>query len=420
MSACGGKKAQRLAKKTKAANQSKITKTNLNSKVLEKCYSPNKTARKSANKETDDPFVLKDNSNVPRKAVQQQASPASSDESVALVPDHFVQDCQEFDDVLEKIKFKEQFKRQYEAQLNSRMAKQNVEPLFNTLSVFEPLAKEDSYCESEPPINNSPLIATPSSIAYANKVDMACMPMPFELSNDVTYDLGYELSPASDMSSQSGLYDLFDSANAGSADLTASPNFHIPELDEMKTSIGHPNSIFSPLTDDLQSSSYYLTCGDEETLAAAGKKIDFDSMNLLHLAPQAGDSCMSLDVSMDFDELPVNLDPETEKLIREIGGFGTPAVQNAQQLNSTTAAAIEGGRKEAGLMFDSYRSHSKPVKHPNHFRASEITKKARTSLSSLSSPANRPTCKMNSSSSVLLNLLISDDVGKGYPGQKTD
>lgn len=396
--------------------------------MLEKCYSPNKAARKSANKATDDLFVLKDNSNLPKKAAQ-QASPAtsgnsSSDESGALVQDHFVQDCREFDDVLEKIKFKEQFKRQYEAQLNSRMAKQTVEPLFNTLSVFEPLAKEDSYCQSEPSINNSPLIATPSSIAYASKVDMACMVMPFELSNDVTYDLGYELSPASDLSSSSGSYDLFEPVNACSSEPTASPNFHIPEIDELKTSIGHPNSIFSPLTDDLNS-SYYLTGSDEEKLAAAGKKIDFDSMNLLHLAPQAGDSCMSLDVSMDFDELPVNLDPETEKLIREIGGFGTgtgnfTSVQSAQQLNSTTAAAIESARKEDRLAFDNYRSHSKPVKHPNHFRASEITKKARTSLSALSSPANRPTCKINSSSSVLLNLLISDDVGKGYLGQKTD
>ena len=412
VSASGGKKGQRLAKKNKASNQSKITKTNLNCKAMEKCYSPVKTARKSA--PTDDLFVLKDNGNLKKKATPAPGDKQPGDESGSLVQDHFVQDCREFDDVLEKIKFKEQFKRQYEAQLNSRMAKQAVEPLFNTLSVFEPLAKEDSSCQSEPSINNSPLIATPSSIAYANKVDMACM-TPFELSSDVTYDLAYELSPVSNLSS-SGSYDLFDSMNAAASDLTdANTNFHIPVIDELKTTIGNPNSIFSPLTDDLNS-SYYLTCGDEEKLA--DKKIDFDSMSLIHLAPQAGDSCMNLDVSMDFDELPMNLDPETEKLIREISfgaGSNFNTVQSAKQPNSTTAA-IEAGRKEDDLAFDDCRSHSKQVKNPNHFRASETTKKARTSLGS---PTNHPrsTCKINSSS-VLLNLLISDDVG--YLSHKSD
>ena len=356
---------------------------------MEKCYSPVKTVRKSPT--TDELFVLKDNSNLKKKATPNDKQAGEK----ILVQDHFVQDCREFDDVLEKIKFKEQFKRQYEAQLNSRMAKQTVEPLFNTLSVFEPLAKEDSYCQSEPPINNSPLIATPSSIAYANKVDM-----PFELSNDVTYDLSYELSPVSDLSSPSS-YDLFDSVNAAAADLNANTIFHIPDMNELKTTIGNPNSIFSPLTDDLNS-SYYLTFSDDEKLV--GKKIDFESANLIHLAPQAGDSCMSLDVSMEFDELPQNLDAETEKFIREIGFGGNFTVQSAQQLNSTT---IENGRKESDLAFD-HRSHSKPSKNPNHFRASEITKKARTSLSP---PIHqRSTCKINSSSSVLLNLLISDEV----------
>lgn len=407
-STCGGKKGQKLAKKNKAGNQSKINKTNLNSKVMEKCYSPVKTARKSP--ASDDLFALKDTSNLKKKAI-----PAPSDES--LVQDHFVQDCREFDDVLEKIKFKEQFKRQYEAQLNSRMAKQTVEPLFNTLSVFEPLAKEDSYYQSEPPINNSPLIATPTSIAYANKVDMACM-MPFELSNDVTYDLNYELSPVSDLST-SDSYDLFDSVNAAASDLTAAANtnFHIPDMNELKTTVGNPNSIFTPLTEDLNS-SYYLTCGDDGDGKLAGKKIDFESMNLIHLAPQAGDCCMSLDVSMDFDELPANLDPETEKLIREISfassignGSNLTTVQSAQQPNSTTANEVS--RIESYLTFDA-RSHSRQVKNPNHFRASEVTKKARTT-----SPAHRSTtCKINSSSSVLLNLLISDDVG--YLSHKSD
>lgn len=380
------KKGQKLNKKNKInCNQStRITKTNLNSKVIEKCYSPVKVNKKNwsnANKNSsaDDLFILKDCSNLKKKHENKQ-----NDEN------HFVQDCKEFDCVLEKIKFKEQFKKQYEAQVNSRLAKQTIQPLFNTLSVFEPLRKEDTaYCQIEPPIDNSPLIATPTSIDYADKVDM-----PFELSNDITYEMNYNdlSSPISSTSSINSMScEQFFESNSTANLITTNANY-IPEIDELKTTIGNTNSIFFPLTEDLSSTSsvFYMTSEDEEKLAA-GKKIDYENMNLTHLAPQAGDSCMSLDVNMDFDELPVNLDAETEKLIKEISFNSCLTVQNT---NSTIQIENTGCKKD--LSFD-YIPGNKPVKIPNHFSFdSEIVKKARTSLNL---PANNQTFKLTRNSS---------------------
>lgn len=387
------KKGQRLTTKKTKSTANKITKTNLNSKAIRKCYSPVKANRKHPmsnpiqTASSDELFVLRDSSNklsAETSAADDKATAASATvENATGDLAHFVQDCKEFDSVFEKIKFKEQFKKQYEAQLNSRMSKPTVEPLFNTFSVFSPL-KDDQYVEIEPSGDNSPLIATPTSIAFANKVDMPCA-VPYE---ELSYDL---LSPSSSLSTSSSTYcdSLFDSPRVSDFAASTTNSYHIPvaEIDELKTTIGNTNSIFTPLTDDLNSSNFYIAGDDDDDRTM--KQIDFNDepINWIHLAPQAGDSCISL----DFDELPTCLDDATEKLIKEIS-FGSVRSDNRRQTANSSPSRTVQNLNNSTISFydssksslDSYVSSSKSVKIPNHFSnlESEITKKPRISFQS--------------------------------------
>lgn len=450
--AVSSKKGQRLAKKTKT-NQSKITKANLNSKAINKCYSP---VKMSANRKTnsaikatnilanteDDLFILKDSSNLKKTKNDFEAKPLSSlleeeSNSMNQVQENFVHECEEFDQVLKKIKFKEQFKREFEAQLNSRMTKETVEPLFNTLSVFQPLVKEDDYCQSEPSMYNSPLIAEPSSLAFSNKVDMPCATLfcddALSITNSMSPSscLSNDLSPASCLSTSSLSteisnddmsfnqpsfnlsYDIssptesnLSNSGLGSCDLFESTDLnYIPEIDVEKTKFN--NSIFFPLPDDLNS-GYYMSY-EEDSLQ--GKTPDYS-----YLAPQAGDSTMSLDVSLDFDDLPPNLDAMTEKLIKEISFNDNLNIVQNNDINLKTNSTIQ--YKNSNKIFDyNYSSKGKSLKIPNHFNfddETEVIKKPRTTFN-LNSPTNQPLSNQQSkfsalkNSSVLLNLLVNGE-----------
>ena len=395
---CNGKKAQRLPKKNKL-NQVKIIKTNLN-KAIDKCYSPAKTTatikKNNAATTGDNLFVLKDSSNLRKK--KQSIEEAKKEEKKAECKkdlkldfsspnlDHFVEDCKEFDCVLEKIKFKEQFKLEYEAQLN-RGSKKKIQPLFNTLSVFEPISKEDDVddYQSEISIYNSPLIAEPTSIALASKVDMNCLQFDFqsndEIENyemnclDLTSPISELSSPLSELSSNQSIhYDLLEATSSSSLtdhQLMITNANYIPQIDELKTTIGNTNSIFTPLIDN--SDSFMLACDDEDKLS-----VDYD-----YLAPAAGDSCMSLGVSLDFDELPPNLDLETEKLIKEISST-TALNTQVQNANSTILHKNELDKKLIDYN-SNYRPTSRSLKIPNHFLSLDNTKKARISFNSSTS-----------------------------------
>jgi len=389
------RKGQRLTKKAKSTvNKQQIVKANPSSKVIKK------PTKMTISKKLSDDLI----------------------ENEQLT--HFVQDCKEFDEVMEKLTFKQQFKKEYEAQLNNRMSKQIIEPVFNTFSVFSPL-KEDQYDQVEPSSDNSPLIATPLSITQARKVDMPCIEMN-------SFDC------LSDSSNSEQMFDLTKT-------FTTSTASYIPEsvhIDELKTTIGNTTSIFTPLTDN--NCNYMMASADDLT---AIKKIDEHGADRwLSLAPQAGDAECCIDtVDLDFDDLPMGMDTDLIKEINSVSSNNVSTnsydsssydsvsmnsnsldghhhsikpgrVQNlTNNLNNSTISFNDSNDLIENGSFDFLSSSSsKSVKVPNHFNnlELEITKKARFSFDQSSANIIPPhqsikitNSKLNSNSA-LLNLLL--------------